>query len=138
MPQTKSHANLGHIYSLLVSILLRTFRLWVLSTAVRAQVPVTAFRGSPIADSTIPLTTGFVGSAIKSNDLFLFNSGATVSTAIVLEVMSLEVSEPAKFGQLDMFDFPCVLVDGFVKVNDLEVGIWKGSKKLKYVFRVLL
>jgi hypothetical protein len=82
--------------------------------------------------------TGFVGSAIKSGDLFLFNSGATVSSAIVLEVTSLEVLEPAKFRRLDMFDFSCVSTDGFVEVNDLGLGIQKGSEKLKHVFGVLL
>jgi hypothetical protein len=61
-----------------------------------------------------------------------------VSCAIVLEVTGFEVSEMAKFGQLDMLDFPCVSMDGLVKVDDLGVRKGKGSEKLKDVLKVLL
>ena len=138
MPQIKSCTNLGSIYCSLVSIFLCTFCLWVFSMAVKAQVLVTAFRGLPITDSTIPLMTAFIGPVIRSSDLFLFNSGALVSSTIVLEVTSLEVLETTKFGPFNMFDFSCVPANGFVKINDLEVGIRKGSEKVKYVFGVLL
>jgi hypothetical protein len=110
----------------------------VLPITVGAQVSITAFGGSPVADSAVPLLTCFIRPVIKSSNLFLFNSGATVSSAIVLEVTSLKVSEMAEFRQLNMFGFPSVLVDGSVEVNDFEMGKWKGSEKLKYVFGVLL
>jgi hypothetical protein len=105
----------------------------MLSAAVGAQVPVTAFRGSPIAYSTVPLTAGFIGPAIGPSDLFLFKGGGTVPGAVILEVASLKVSESAKFGQFDMLDFSCVSADSFVKVDNLGVRIRKGSEKLKYV-----
>ena len=97
-PQIKSRANLGRIYSLLISILLRTFRSWVLSTTVGTQVLIAALRGPPITDTAVPLAADFIGPAVKFGDLFLFNGRVTVSCAIVLEVTGFKVPESAKFG----------------------------------------
>ena len=66
--------------------------------AVRAQVPVTAFRGLPVAYSTIPLVASFIGPAVGLSDFFLFKDGTMVSGTIILEVTSFEVSETAKLG----------------------------------------
>ena len=117
-PQIKSRANLGRIYSLLVSILLRTFRSWVLSTTVGTQVSITTFGSAPIADTTVPLATGLIGPAVGFNDLFLFNGRVTVSCAVILEVTGFEVPEMPKFGQLNVLDFSCISMDGFVEVNN--------------------
>jgi len=81
---------------------------------------------------------GFGGSAVRLSDLFLFTGTSTVSSSIILEVMSFEVSEASKLGELDMLDFSSVTADGFVQVDDLGVRKGKGTKKLKEVFGVLL
>jgi hypothetical protein len=99
---------------------------------------IMAFRGSPVADSTVPLTTCLIQPMVKFCDLFLFRGGAAVSSTIILEVMSFKVSKLAKFGQLNVLNFADIPTDGFVKGNDLEMGIWKGSEKLKHVFGILL
>ena len=101
-------------------------------------MPVMAFRGSSIADSAIPLATGFIRSTVESSDLFLFRGDTAVPSSVVLEIPSFEVSKSAKLGQLNVLDFSNISADGFVKVNDFVVGIWKGSKKLKDVFGILL
>ena len=77
---------------------------------------IAAFRSSPIADSTVPLTTGFTGLAIGLGDLFLFNCAA-VSGTIFLEVTGFEVSETVEFGQFNMLDFPNVAADGFMTLE---------------------
>lgn len=137
-PQIKSRANLGRIYSLLVSILLRTFRAWVLPSTVGTQVSITALGGTPIADSTVPLSTGLGRSAIWLSRLFLPTGAGAVPGSVILEVTGFKVLEATKFGKLDMLNFSDVAADCFVKVDDFGVGKRKGSEKLKNVFGILL
>ena len=120
-PQIKSRANLGCIYSSLVSILLRTFCLWVLSTTVGTQVLITTFESTPIADTAVPLVTGLIGPLVSFSNLFLFNGRVTVSCIVILEVTGIEVPETPKFGQLNVLDLSCISTDGFVEVNNFGV-----------------
>jgi hypothetical protein len=94
---------------------------------------ISAFGSPPIADAAVPLATGFTGPAIGFSDLFLFNGRDTVSRSIVLEVTGFKVPEMAKFGQLNVLDFPCVPTDGFVEIDNFGVRKGKGSEKLKDV-----
>jgi len=48
------------------------------------------------------------------------------------------MAETPKFGELDVFNFSCVAMDGLVEVDDFVVGKGKGSKKLKYILGILL
>src|SRR5882672_1523013 len=105
-PQIKSRANLGRIYSLLVSILLRTFRAWVASATVGTKVAVAALRGFPITDSIVPLTADFVGPSIWLIDLFLFVGTSTISCTVFLEVTGFKVPETSDFGEFNVLDFP--------------------------------
>jgi hypothetical protein len=84
------------------------------------------------------LAAGVIGLAVRPNNLFLFNDGSTVTGAIILEVTGFKMPESTGFGQLDVLNFSRITADGFVKIDDLRVGNWKGSKKLKDVFRVIL
>ena len=88
------------MYCSLVSILLRTFRSWVLFAAVGAQMPVLAFGSSPIANPTVPLSADLVGPTIGLDDFFLFSDGASVTGTVILEV-----AETAKLGQFNIPDF---------------------------------
>jgi len=85
VPQIRSCTNLGRMYSLLVSILLQTFRSRVLLPTIGTQVSVTAFRSSPVADSAVPLAAGFVRPTIRLGDLFLFNGVSAVTCSIILQ-----------------------------------------------------
>ena len=136
-PQIRSCANLGRMYSLLISILLRTFRSRVLLPTIGTQVPVSAFRSSPVADSAVLLAAGFVGPPIRLGDLFLFNGVGTVTHPIVLQVAGFKVPESTKLGQLNMLDFADIAAYGFVEIDDFPVGSRKGSEKLKDVLGVL-
>jgi hypothetical protein len=110
----------------------------VLPSTVGTQVLITAFRGTPIADSTVPLSTGLGRSAIWLSRLFLFTGAGVVPGSIILEVTGFQVPEASKFRKLNMLNFSDVVADCFVKVDDFGVGKWKGSKKLKDVFGILL
>ena len=119
VPQRRSRANLGRLDSMLVSILLRTFRAWVVSTAVGAEVAIAALRGTPIAVTAVPLSAGFAGSAIGFNTLFLFPRAVTVSCPVILEVAGLEVTEEANIGKFNVLDFSGVPPYGLIEVDDL-------------------
>jgi hypothetical protein len=86
------------MYSLLVSILLWTFCLRVLLPTIGTQVSVMAFRSSPVADSAVPLATGFVRPTIRFGDLFLFNGVSAVTCSIILQVVGFKVPESTEFG----------------------------------------
>ena len=60
VPQIKSQANFGCIYSALNSILLCTFYAWVVCMAFGAKVAETTFGGASVADSIVPLVTSLV------------------------------------------------------------------------------
>jgi hypothetical protein len=137
VPQIRSHANLGRMYSLLVSILLQTFRSRVLLPTIGTQVSVMAFRSSPVADSAVPLAAGFVRPTIRLGDLFLFNGVSAVTCSIILQVAGFKVPESTELGQLNMLDFADIAAYGFVKIDDFPVGSRKGSEKLKDVLGVL-
>jgi len=125
------------MYSLLVSILLRTFRSRVLFPAIGTQVPVSAFRSSPVADSAVPLAAGFVRPSIRLGDLFLFNGVGAVARPVILQVAGFKVPESAELGQFNMLDFANIAAYGFVEIDDFPVGSRKGSEKLKDILGVL-
>ena len=120
-PQTKSWANLGRIYSRLVSIFLRTFRARVTCTTLGAEVSESTLGCSTVAGPTIPLVADLVRLPAGLPGLFLFAGTDLVSSPVILEVSGFEVTEPSDIGKLDVLDFPNIPLDCLVQVNDLGI-----------------
>jgi hypothetical protein len=72
--------------------------------------------------------TGFIGPVIRPSNLFLFNGGATVSSAIVLEVTSLEVSEMPNLDNSICLTSPVYQQMALSRLMTLE---WEYLKALK-------
>ena len=109
---------MGRIYSALVSILLRTFRAWVVPSALGTEVAETALRCAAVACSAVPLSTNLIGTSVWSPTLFLFAGPRLVSCPVVLKVAGLEMAESTDVGEFNMFDFPNESTDRLVQVND--------------------
>jgi hypothetical protein len=127
---------LGHMYSALVSILLRTFRAWVTCTTLGAEVLVTALRGATIAGTTVPLAADLIRPLLGFVDLFLFVGAHLIASSVILEVSGFDVSETSDIGELDVLNFSNIPTDGFVQVDNLGMRVGKGPEKLKYVLRI--
>jgi hypothetical protein len=82
------------------------------------------------------LATDLGGLAAQSWDLFLFRVCA-VTRSVVLQIARFKMSEPPELGQFDVLDLTNVAAYGFVEIDDLPVGNWKGTEKLKHVLGVL-
>ena len=135
-PQTKSRANLGRIYSRLVSIFLRTFRARVTCATLGTEVSELTLGCLTVAGPTIPLAADLFRPPTGLPGLFLFAGTNLVSGPVVLEVSSFEVTEPSDISKLNVLDFPNIPSDCLVQVNDLGIRVGKGSKKLKDIFGV--
>ena len=82
--QTKSRANLGRIYSTLVSIFLRTFRARVICATLGAEVSESTLGRSTVAGPAIPLAADLVRPPAGLPGLFLFAGTDLVSGPVVL------------------------------------------------------
>jgi hypothetical protein len=109
------------MYSVLVSILLQTFRARVVTSALRAEVTESALRSAAVARPTVPLAANFVRTLAGPAGLFLFAGTCLVSCAVILEVTGFEMSESGHIGEFDMLDLSNVPSDGLVQVNDLSL-----------------
>ena len=109
------------MYSILMSILLLTFRAQMVGTTFGTQVAIPALRGALVAYTIVPLTACFSGSAIWSSNLFIFVRTAVVLCAIILEVPGFKMTELAELRGSDKLNLSCVSADGLIEVDHLCV-----------------